>query len=181
MTDRPEQDDLELVRKCLSGDVRAFEYLVDRYQKTVFNAALRIMGSYQDAEDATQSTFLKAYENLKSFNPKYKFFSWLYKIAVNESLNSISQRKQPEELDEDFASRDKTPEEIYRDLELTENIQDALMGLEPEYRIIVILKHFHEFSYKEIGQILDLSEKTIKSRLFTARQLLRNTMLRGGI
>ncbi len=174
----PEQDDSILVRLSLGGDQVAFEQLVDRYQKPIFNAALRIINNYEDAADITQLVFIKAFENLESFNPKYKFFSWLYRIAVNESLNYLNGKRQFEHVDEELPSHEKTPHEVVDDLEEKESLQSALMELDEHNRIVVVLRHLHELSYKEISYILDMPEKTVKSRLFTARKLLKDIIQR---
>jgi len=175
------EDDSVLVSQCLRGDRKAFEVIVERYQKPVFNLALRIVNDYDDAQDVTQSAFVKAFENLKSYNPKYKFFSWLYRIALNESLNLVHQKKDLEELDEGLESKDKSPEEAYEDVALSEKIRDALMELRVDYRAVVVLKHFQNLSYKEVATILEVPEKTVKARLFTARQLLRGILTKKGL
>ncbi|MFQ5650622.1 MAG: RNA polymerase sigma factor [bacterium] len=176
-----EVDDYLEVKKCLDGDSNAFENLIDKYQKAVFNAALRMVRDLDDAEDITQAVFLKAYEKLRTFNPKFKFYSWIYRIAINESLNFIEKHKNFEGLDAAMTSKEKTPEEHYEDIELSEKIQDALMGLNIHYRAVIILRHFEQLSYKEMSYVLDLPEKTVKSRLFTARQLLSEILMNKGI
>lgn len=176
-----ELDDLTLVKDCLGGDTKAFESIIDKYQKPIFNVALRMVNDYEDAQDITQSVFVKAFENLNTFNPKFKFFSWIYRMALNESINFLKQRKHHEALQPAILSREKTPEEHYEDIEMCERIQDALMYLPIDYRAAIILKHFEDFSYKEMSVILDLPEKTVKSRLFTARQQLKDILLKQGI
>ncbi|MCI0696748.1 sigma-70 family RNA polymerase sigma factor [candidate division KSB1 bacterium] len=176
-----ESNDASLVKQCLEGDVKAFERLVDRHQKTVFNVALRIINDYAEAEDIAQTVFIRAYEKLASFDPKHKFFSWLYRMAVNESLNTLKQRKRITELDESFVSGDKTPEEHYEENEMTRQIEIALMRLDPEQRALIVLKHFQNLPYEEIGFIFDIPEKTVKSRLYSARQVLRTVLLKQGI
>lgn len=176
-----EKTDINLVQECLAGNTRAFESLIDKYQKTIFNIVYRMTDNYDDAEDITQSVFIKVYEKLSSFNPKYKFFSWLYRIALNESLNLMNQKKRLAELDADFITREKSSEEIYDDLELSERIQNALMEIELEHRVLIVLKHFEGFSYEEMAYILDISEQKIKSRLFTARQVLKDVLIKRGI
>ncbi|MFQ5798290.1 MAG: RNA polymerase sigma factor [Bacteroidota bacterium] len=176
-----EENDSVFVKQCLEGNTRAFESIVEKYQKTVFNVAFKIINDREDAEDIAQSSFVKAFEKLDTFNPKYKFFSWLYRIVVNESLNVLNQRKRLEGLDGRIISKEKTPEESYEDLETSENVEHALMDLAPDYRIVIVLKHFQNLSYRDIGHILEIPEKTVKSRLFTARQLLRNILLKKGI
>jgi RNA polymerase sigma-70 factor (ECF subfamily) len=147
----------------------------------VFNAVFRIVNDYDDSEDVTQAAFVKAYEKLKSFNRKYKFFSWLYRIAVNESINFVNSRKNLEELTESIMSNEKTPEETVDGTDLSERIRDALLDLKLEYRTVVVLKHFQNLSYQEISYIIDVPEKTVKARLFAARERLKGILLRKGI
>ena len=176
-----EPSDKELVRRCLDGSEEAFETLVDRYQKVVFNVAYRMLNDYDAAEDITQSVFIKGFEKMKTFNPKYKFFSWLYRIAVNETLNYINRSKRFEGLSPNMISDRKSPERSFREAELKEKMQEALMELESKYRIVLILKHFRGCSYKDMSAALKITEKKVKSRLFTARQLLRLVLVKRGI
>jgi RNA polymerase sigma-70 factor (ECF subfamily) len=176
-----EAEDLRLVRECLDGNIKAFESIVDKYNKPIFNLALRMVRAREDAQDVAQAVFLKAYENLASFNVKYKFFSWIYRMAINEAINLLKQRKQVDELDQNLRALEKTPEEGFDESTLRGVIQEALMKLDIDYRAVVILKHFEDFSYEEIGYILDLPEKTVKSRLFTARQRLRDILIKEGM
>jgi RNA polymerase sigma-70 factor (ECF subfamily) len=178
MSDR---DDKELVRRCLEGDRGAFESLVDRYQKTLFNFALRMTHSVSDAEDIAQSAFLKVYEKLDSFDPNYKFFSWLYRIAVNESLNFIKHRRQVERLEDDIVADEADPEQTYDEDQTTRTVQSALMELSENHRSVVILKHLQGFSYAEISGILNIPEKKVKSRLFTARVQLKDVLISKGL
>ncbi len=173
-----EHDDATLVKLCLAGDAKAFEQIVDRYQKKIFNIALRIAADQDDAEDITQSVFVKAYERLETFDPKYKLFSWLYRIAMNESLNFVGQRQNLQRLDDAEVSKEPSPEETLDTAINSQTVQDALMKLKLEHRAVIVLKHFQELSYREISYILDLPEKTVKSRLFTAREQLRRILLR---
>jgi RNA polymerase sigma-70 factor (ECF subfamily) len=176
-----ERSDKELVKECLAGSEQAFETLVDRYEKVVFNVAYRMVNDYDAAEDITQSVFIRGFERMKSYNPKFKFFSWLYRIAVNQSLNHINSRKRMVELNPDMVSTSKSPAEAYEDAELSRQIGEALMNLDPNYRIAIVLKHFRNCSYKEISEILEIPEKTVKSRLFTGRQLLGKVLIERGI
>jgi RNA polymerase sigma-70 factor (ECF subfamily) len=173
-------DDKILVKRCLQGKKRAFETLVDRYQKIIFNLAYRMTGNYDEAEDITQCTFIKVFERLSTFNPRYKFFSWLYRIAVNESLNLIKSKKGSREVDNSMQISQRTPEQDYIKLELSHKIQQSLMKLEPQYRILILLKHFQYCSYREISDSLDIPEKTVKSRLYIARQQLKDILIKTG-
>jgi RNA polymerase sigma-70 factor (ECF subfamily) len=101
--------------------------------------------------------------------------------VVNESLNFLDQKRNFEKLDESLISKEKTPEEAYDRVEAGERIRDALLDLKLEYRTVLVLKHFQNLSYEEISYIVDVPQKTVKARLFTARQLLREILLKKGI
>ncbi len=176
-----ETDDITLVKKCIQGNVKAFEVLVDKYQKPIFNAALRICNDFDNAEDISQAAFVKAFEKLESYNPKYKFFSWIYRIVINEALNLLHQGKNLLELDENIISKQETSDQVYEQTELSEKIRDAIMHIEPDYRILIELRHFQNCSYSEIGYIMSIPEKTVKSRLYTARKALGKILIKTGI
>ena len=174
-----EADDDILVKQCLSGNKQAFEAVVDKYQQPLFNVAYRFLDCFEDAEDVTQTVFIKAFEKLHTYNNRYKLFSWLYKIAVHESLNYRNARKPNQTLNENIVSKDATPEKSYNQRELAKNMGDALNRLKDEYRIVIILKHYQDLSYEEMSKILEIPVKTVKSRLFTARQQLREILVQG--
>ena len=176
-----EPDDKDLVRRCLSGDMKAFETLLVRYQKPVFNVALRVLSNTADAADVTQAAFLKAYEKLNSYDHHYKFFSWLYRIAINTSLNFLEQKKRSDLLGDEDVSEGNRLEEELNAAERVEKLEDAILNLSVEYRVVIVLRHFHDLSYEEMGMILDLPEKTVKSRLFTARQILKDLLTKSGL
>ncbi len=175
------EEDAVLVRACRDGDEKAFAVLVERHEKAIFNAAFRMVNDYDDAKDITQGVFLKAYESLGSYDPSFKFFSWIYRIAINESLNFLQRRDRLEPLDEDDASTDPDPEERAAGDEISRGVQGALMTLAPDYRAVIVLRHFLDCSYEEISRIVRVPEKTVKSRLFTARQQLKEILSRRGI
>lgn len=161
----------ELVARCLSGDLSGFEPIVERYNRVLFGVALRLLGNYQDACDATQDAFIKAFEHLESYDPERKLFSWLYRILVNECLNTRRARRPSEPLDERLAGA-ASPLDAALDGERRERIQAALGELPFDSRQVVVLRHFADLSYGEIAETLGIPEKTVKSRLFTARQRL---------
>ena len=175
-----DRDEL-IVQACLSGERKAFEVLVERYEKKLYNAAYRIVGDAEDAMEATQSAFVKAYERLGSFDTSQRFFPWMYRILINESLNIVNRRKRFDEIDSRFPVTGRSPEEKYGDDEMARHLQMAVRALKPDYRVVVALRHYQGFSYKEISDILGIPEKTVKSRLFTARQQLREMLVRRGI
>lgn len=178
--DRIDADDLSLVRRSLRGDRAAFGALVDRYQKPIYNAALRIVKNPEDAEDIAQTVFMKAYQKLDGFDERHRFFSWIYRIAINESLNFSTRRRTFESLQPTMHSEVDTPEEEVIKLDAEERVGNAILELEPEDRAIIVLQHFQGFSYAEIGFILNIPEKTVKSRLYTARQRLKGILTRLG-
>jgi RNA polymerase sigma-70 factor, ECF subfamily len=165
------EDDAELVSRCLRGDPQAFEPLVARYEKVLFNVALRMVGNYEDAQDIAQTSFVKAYEKLASYDPRYRFFSWIYRIMMNESLNVLGRQKTHQPLDPGLTSADD-PGEQARLQELSEQVQAGLMELPQDHREVLVLRHFGELSYVEMSSLLGIPEKTVKSRLYTARQRL---------
>lgn len=174
-------NDSELIKKCLEGDLKAFDVLIDRYQKPVFNIALRIARNDDDAQDIAQTVFIKAFENLKTFNFEFKFFSWIYRMTVNESINFQKSQKRFGELQANSVSKDQTPEDEFIKRKLNEHVLDAIDELPVNYRTVIIFRHFEDLPYKDIGFILDIPEKTVKSRLFTARKLLCEIFQKRGI
>jgi RNA polymerase sigma-70 factor (ECF subfamily) len=175
-------DDSALVERCLDGDSRSFEALVHKYQAPIYNLALRMVKVPEDAEDITQTVFVKAYEKLDSYDSAHRFFSWIYRIAVNESINYLRRRKRMDEYESGVSARDEiTPEENLRGGELSRVVGRAISSLKMDYRLVLVLRHFHDFTYVEIGDILQIPEKTVKSRLFTARQLLKDKLEREGV
>jgi len=173
-------DDETLVADCLSGDGTAFDMLVGRYEKLVFNVARRMVGDVEDARDIAQTVFMKAFESLNSFDPRFRFRSWLTRITINESLNHRNARRGTEPLDERWASPERGPAELASGAEHSRAVDAALGTLQPEYRAVIVLRHFLECSYREMAAVLQIPEKTVKSRLFTARQLLKEALVREG-
>jgi RNA polymerase sigma-70 factor (ECF subfamily) len=173
----PEVEDNDLIRRCIEGELVAFELLLDRYEGRIFNAVLRMVRDYQDAEDTTQTIFVKVFENLRSFDPRHRFYSWLYRIAMNESLNFIAKRERRETATESATSGETLAgADGHEAASASRDLYDALAHIKPEYRSVIILKHILGCSYRDVSDILGLPEKTVKSRLFTARELLRQAL-----
>ena len=173
------ETDQALLERYRNGDRAAFTELVVRYQRPLYNAAFWVLRSAEDANDITQIVFLKIAEQLDEYDPRYKFFSWIYRIAVNESLNLLRRNRREEALDDDVdlpGSERDNPESQFGEAEVSRRIRSAMMSLPTNDRIVLSLRHFSECSYQEIAQILDVDEKTVKSRLFEARQRLRGML-----
>jgi RNA polymerase sigma-70 factor (ECF subfamily) len=176
-----EPDDIKLMERCCNGDRQAFELLLARYERPVFNAAYRMLNSPDDARDVTQTVFLKVYEHLDQYDPKYRFFSWIYRITLNESVNWLKKSNRMDPLERDMADATGGPEQEAGNEQLSEGMQAALMTVSPDYRAVIILKHLLGCSYQEISEVLEIPEKTVKSRLYTARQLLQETLTERGL
>ena len=177
----PNNTDIGLVNRILAGDRRAFGEVVDKYQKVVFNLAYRVTGNEQDAEDIAQTVFLKVYENLNRYNPEYQFFSLMYRIAVNESVNKKNRKRHTVELPDDMFSVGGSPHDKIVATDTEDHVGEAMMSLTPENRAIVLLRHYQEFSYREIAYIMALPAPKVKSRLYSARQRLGKILIRKGL
>jgi len=175
-----EDRDAELVRRCREGDRRAFEELLARYQRPIFNAAYRLLNHREDAKDVTQAAFLNVFRHLDRYDPSQRFFSWLYRIALNEVSDFASARRRAE-APGDYPEETRTPDAEAARGELDHAMQSALMALRLEYRTVIVLKHVQGLSYETLASVLDCPVKTVKSRLYTARQALREIVLARGI
>ena len=176
-----EIDEQALAERAKRGDVQAFTKLVEAYERVIFNLALRMTNDREDARDIAQTVFVKAYQHLGSFDPRYKFFSWLYRIGLNECLNHRGRTHQHEELDPALLSSGADAEEAARVVIRTEAIEASLMRLPVDYRTVIILRHFLDLSQAEMAHVLELPEKTVKSRLHTARQIMAGLLEQRGI
>jgi len=171
--------DLALVERFRKGDKEAFTELVIRYQRPIYNAAFWILRRPEDASDVAQTVFLRIAERLDEYDERYRFFSWVYRIAVNESLNMLRRHGREEPLDEEIdypGPADDDPEQRAQDAQLSARIKSALMRMSVNDRTVLTLRHFSECNYQEIAEILELDEKTVKSRLHEARQRLRELL-----
>lgn len=171
-------EDKKIVQQVLNGDTMAFAKLIERHQGRVYSLSLRMTGNVEDAKDITQNVFLKVYSGLSRYNPDFKFFSWLYKSAINESINHIkSNRFHKLSFTIDIPHEETAEVEIIND-ERKKIVRDGVMKLKPKYRALIVLKYFEEMSYEEICTLTGLSIKKVRSRLFEARNLLRKSLNR---
>jgi len=171
--------DETLVERCRQGDRAALGALMRRYQRAIYNAAYRVLGNGEDAADVAQSVFLKVAERLDEFDAERRFFSWIYRIAINEALNVLRRNGHEEPIgaeDELPGAESLDPERLALSAQLAGRVQLALMSMRFDDRIVITLRHFSGCSYGEIATILELQEKTVKSRLFDARQRLRGLL-----
>lgn len=175
-----------LVRQAQDGDLRAFDELVHRYQERVYATVYHMTANHEDANDLVQEAFLKAYRALKSFKGDSSFFTWVYRIAVNKTINFLKQRKNRSGMslnDLDFNAEhdpdmvalvsDKTPRRDLGLVELQEKLNAAMQKLSEIHRLVVTLHDVQGLSHEEISKIMDCNTGTVRSRLFYARQQLQ--------
>jgi RNA polymerase sigma-70 factor (ECF subfamily) len=183
-------DEPVLVAAAKAGDVSAFETLVGRYERKIFRLTQNITQNREDAEDAMQEAFLKAYEHLGEFQGNSRFYTWLVRIAVNQALMKLRRRRPNQvSLDEEIDTGEETmprevedwgpsPEERYGQTELSGILSSVISELEPPFRIVFQLRDIEELSTEETAEALGLSIPAVKSRLLRARLKLRQKLNR---
>ncbi len=185
-------DDLGNVLRCQEGDVDAFEEIVRKYQKKMFNISYRITGDYNDAAEVAQDAFVSAYRNIKSFKGKSKFSTWLSAIVVNLSRNRLKQVRtralkerfsinDPVDADrgqteKEYASSDLSVLDKLERREVQLRVQGCINALDDEFKEVVVLRDIQGFSYDEISDILEIAGGTVKSRLHRARDSIKNCL-----
>lgn len=171
-----DDSDQTLLQRYRNGDASAFRQLVVRYERPMYNAAFWVLRNADDARDVAQTVFMRVAERSDEYDPNYKFFSWIYRMAVNEALNLLRRNDREVALDDDADFPDEEnadPLRSVQDGQRSRELRSALMKMSVTDRTVLTLRHFSELSYREIGDVLDLDEKTVKSRLFEARQRLK--------
>jgi RNA polymerase sigma-70 factor (ECF subfamily) len=178
-------EDFILIERFQKGDASAFGEIVLKYQDKIYNLCRHMLWNAEDAEDAAQDVFLKAYQALPKFQPEASLYTWLYRIATN---TCIDYKKKPlfeslfgdsgngEKLIHDRASDAPSPEKLYQSKQIDEALQESLGKLSPKLRAIIILKEIEELSYEEISETLEISMGTVKSRIARAREELQKLM-----
>ena len=177
-------NEIEIIEKVNQGDTSAFEALVQTYQGRIYTLCRYLLKNPQDAEDAAQDTFVKAFQGLKSFTPTSTFYTWLYRIAVNTCLDF----KRKSSLQSFYSSADirkkldmvpsklPSPESAYAAKESIHALRVALNSISEKLRVVIVLKEIEGLSYEEIASILGVSVGTVKSRISRAREELRKMM-----
>jgi RNA polymerase sigma-70 factor (ECF subfamily) len=184
------EDEPLLVASARAGDAAAFEELVARYENKIFRLTNNITGNREDAEDAMQDAFLKAYAHLDGFHGESRFYTWLVRIAANEALMRLRKRRpnhfsidEPIEGDSELIPREleewsPNPEQLYAKSELDGIVFNLVEKLEDEYRIVLVLRDVEELSTQETSEALGISISAVKSRLLRARLKLREKLSR---
>ncbi|MDB4485165.1 sigma-70 family RNA polymerase sigma factor [bacterium] len=182
-----EYEDVDLVKASQDGTLAAFDELIQRYQQRVYATVYHMTSSHEDADDLTQESFIKAYKALKRFKGESSFYTWIYRIAVNRTINFLKQRKRKSyhmslnDMDMQVENHadllmfisDNTPRRDVRLNELQEKMNEAMQKLSETHRLTVTLHDVQGMSHEEIGKIMDCNTGTVRSRLFYARQQLQ--------
>ncbi|HZV36263.1 MAG TPA: sigma-70 family RNA polymerase sigma factor [Verrucomicrobiae bacterium] len=179
-------EEMELVKRARQGDMAAYDDLVRRYQERIYATIYHMTSNHEDANDLAQEAFIKAYQALKSFKGGSSFYTWVYRIAVNKTINFLKQRKNRAQIslnDLDFNAEhdpdlvalisDKTPRRDINLSELQEKLNAAMQKLSEHHRLVVTLHDVQGLSHEEIAAIMDCNIGTVRSRLFYARQQLQ--------
>jgi len=184
------EDEHLLVAAAKKGDLAAFEELVGRYERKIFRLTMNITGNREDAEDAMQDAFLKSYSHLKDFQGDSRFYTWLVRIAANEALMRLRKRRpnqfsldEPVETDEDLMPRELQdwgpgPEQRFAQTEMRDILSRVIEELDPDYRIVFVLRDIEELSTEETAAAVGISVPAVKSRLLRARLKLREKLAR---
>jgi RNA polymerase sigma-70 factor (ECF subfamily) len=179
-------DDVELVARARKGDLAAYDELVRLYQERIYATVYHMTSNHEDANDLAQEAFIKAFHALKSFKGGSSFYTWVYRIAVNKTINFLKQRKNRGQMslnDLDFNAEhdpdlvalisDKTPRREVSLAELQEKLNEALQKLSEPHRLVVTLHDVQGLSHEDIAKIMECNIGTVRSRLFYARQQLQ--------
>lgn len=180
------QDERDLLQRAKAGDLAAYDELVQRFQERVYATIYHMTSNHEDANDLAQETFIKAWQALKSFKGDSSFFTWIYRIAVNKTINHLKQRKRRNHIslndldlnaehDPDLVAliSDKTPRREVNLAELQEKLNAAMQRLSETHRLVVTLHDIQGLSHEEISKIMHCNVGTVRSRLFYARQQLQ--------
>ena len=181
------EEDFALVQRVVAGDHRCFEPLVRRHERRVFRVTLAVLGNIEDAEDAMQETFIKAFRHLVQFRGESRFTTWLTRIAVNEALQKRQARRDVVSFDESHEAGEKplprrfepwtaNPEQLYGKQELRRLVEAAIQALPPIYREALVLRDVEEMSAEEAAEALGIKVPALKSRLLRARLMLRESL-----
>lgn len=186
-------EELQLLAACRKGETAAFEQLVLRYQRSLYNVAFRISGNEADAADIVQETFLAAWRKIKEFRGEAKLSTWLTSITVNQARTRWQQNRQKQGREESLDSSDEAgqgrPLQVASDQpsameqlersQLRELLERCIKALDQGFREVLVLRDMREMPYDEVGQVLGLREGTVKSRLFRARESVRDCVTKG--
>jgi RNA polymerase sigma-70 factor (ECF subfamily) len=167
----------EWITQTKAGNQTAFSQIVDKYQKPVYNICFHMLKNGEEAEDAAQEVFLRAFSKLDTYDESRQFSTWLFAIASHYCMDRWKKRRFQlvswDDLKNMLSDREASqPEKVMMNIEASQEVHDMLQTLRPDYRMVVILKYWHGMSYEEIAQTMDTTVSTIKSKLFRARKMM---------
>lgn len=171
--------DHELIQKVLQGEVDLYSQIISRYKNRIYFMLYRMIGHAQDAQDLTQEVFIKAYYHLEDYQPTNTFTSWLIRIAANHCLDELRKRKKSpnklsvEEMNVEVATH-STPERILMEKENLDEVSEQIMKLPQEFRVVFLLRHQEQLSYKEISDVLSIPISIVQNRLYHSRKAVRD-------
>jgi RNA polymerase sigma factor (sigma-70 family) len=179
-------EEMEIVKRARKGDLAAYDDLVRRYQERIYATIYHMTSNHEDANDLAQESFIKAFQALRSFKGGSSFYTWLYRIAVNKTINFLKQRKNKTQMslddldfnaehDPDFVAlvSEKTPRREVALAELQEKLNAAMQKLSEPHRLVMTLHDVQGRSHEEIAEIMECNVGTVRSRLFYARQQMQ--------
>ena len=180
--------ELHVIKRILRGDTEAFSELIGRYEKSIVNYIYRYVMDYEESLDISQEVFVKAYYALDKYDQKFRFSTWLYRIARNAAIDNLRKKQlnmrsidEPHMLNDDqvrfqIPSPEITPEDRLSNSEFVRNFNEAVQSLPLEYREVITLRHINHCSYQDIAAVCDIPIGTVKNRIFRGRELLRKKM-----
>lgn len=173
-----EFSDLELTRRSQAGDTKAFGELVTRYRTKIFTMVCGMVGNEHDAWDVAQEGFFKAWQSIHRFEGRSSFYTWIYRLTMNLTIDSLRRkgRREEVELNDDIPSFLPGPGINYQRTEIRELVNAALAKLSQEHRAVIVLKDLEGLQYREIAEVLNLSLGTVMSRIFYARKHLQSLL-----
>lgn len=180
----------KFIKKCVNGDLKAFDELIEKYEKTAYNIAFRMLKNPEDAMDVSQEAFIKVFKSIKTFNFESAFSTWLYRIVTNTCLDFLRKRNtnvysidnpihtDEGEIERDIPDESDTPEELLEKKLTKELVNNSISKLDENHRVVIILRDIQGFSYEEISKIIDCSIGTVKSRINRARKNLKDIIVK---
>ena len=172
------QPDSKLIESCIKGDVHAFKTLVEKLQTYAYTLAFRILLNEEEAKDAVQDSFIKIWKNLRSYNGKYLFTTWMYRIVVNTCIDRLKEIKKQSEINSDSISESSNAEDSIINREMARQIRQLSKGLPEKQRIIFILNDLQGLSLDESSEVLNMAKGLVKSNLYYARKSIKEKLLK---
>ncbi len=178
-----DMSEIKLIKKILAGEKQLFSQVIDRYQRSIYNLAYRMLGNREDALDIAQETFLRTFKSLNSYDQNRPFSPWIHRIATNLCINQLRKKKLklvPLVISDDGVERERQiadtgpePAEQAVVRESQNELLKALVGLPEKYRTPLILRHIHHYTYEQIGEVLEIPPGTVKTWIFRGREILK--------